>query len=80
MHWSVQVRWQRLQHHLMSEKGSGHLNLKAIRICLQNAWRAEQLHQLVQDAALHCKTLEKTVAKSRHDAQEAQANLRALKA
>lgn len=40
----------------------------------------EQVQQLLQDTALHCKTLEKTVAKSRHDTEEAQAHLKALQA
>ena len=49
-------------------------------LCWQGPWRLQQVQQLVQDTTLHCKTLEKTLAKSRHDTEEARAHLRALQA
>ena len=51
------------------------------RVCghnLQSIWRLEQVQQLILDSKLHCRTVEKTLNKSKHDMQQAQRALQAL--
>ena len=45
---------------------------------LQSDWRFEQVQQLILDSKMHCRTVEKTLNKNKHDMQQAQRALQAL--
>ncbi|KAL0024139.1 hypothetical protein WJX77_001084 [Trebouxia sp. C0004] len=45
---------------------------------IDSDWRLEQVQQLMLDSKMHCRTVEKTLNKNKHDMQQAQRALQAL--
>jgi len=66
------MKMQSMQHEpaLVSKRVLGHN--------VQSDWRLEQVQQLILDSKMHCRTVEKTLNKNKHDMQQAQRALQAL--